>query len=263
METSASPRPDESPLPDEAHASASTLASASSPTVKTYKRASRKGAPRRFACLVSGCHKLYSRAEHLSRHQLNHNPKQIFCCDHSGCRQQFVRADLLARHRKRHNSSYVPRNREPAFCITEHHSLVSGSVTKPLQDVGGTEVLQGQQQQENMARFGVLEPFPTARAPSALELPAITLPPVLHPPTTDALPSLRLSSPRPMPPAQLRMPLHTYQPARLFSSGPLPAPNVSGLGPAAQQLSSDSVHVSMVSSQDLGVSRPDHKRGPV
>jgi hypothetical protein len=36
-----------------------------------YRRASRKGAPRRFDCKYPGCDKLYSRAEHLQRHQLN------------------------------------------------------------------------------------------------------------------------------------------------------------------------------------------------
>lgn len=36
-----------------------------------YKRASRKGAPRRFVCEHAGCDKIYSRAEHLQRHQLN------------------------------------------------------------------------------------------------------------------------------------------------------------------------------------------------
>lgn len=36
-----------------------------------YKRASRKGAPRRFPCEHPGCDKIYSRAEHLQRHQLN------------------------------------------------------------------------------------------------------------------------------------------------------------------------------------------------
>lgn len=36
-----------------------------------YKRASRKGAPRRFVCEHPGCDKIYSRAEHLQRHQLN------------------------------------------------------------------------------------------------------------------------------------------------------------------------------------------------
>ncbi|KAL5614408.1 hypothetical protein BROUX41_004514 [Berkeleyomyces rouxiae] len=108
--TAVSPSPTEY-LPTDATASPS-LKSAST---KPYKRASRRGAPRRFPCTVSGCDKVYSRAEHLNRHQLNHNPKQIFCCDIASCWQKFVRADLLARHKKRHNSSYVPRNREPSF----------------------------------------------------------------------------------------------------------------------------------------------------
>ncbi|KAB5529037.1 fungal-specific transcription factor domain-containing protein [Coniochaeta sp. 2T2.1] len=80
-----------------------------------YKRASRKGAPRRFTCDFAGCDKMYSRAEHLQRHQLNHEPKEIFRCDVGGCDQRFVRSDLLARHRKRHTTSYIPRNRAPSF----------------------------------------------------------------------------------------------------------------------------------------------------
>ena len=36
-----------------------------------YKRASRKGAPRRYACHYEACDKVYSRQEHLQRHQLN------------------------------------------------------------------------------------------------------------------------------------------------------------------------------------------------
>ncbi|TDZ19477.1 Zinc finger protein klf1 [Colletotrichum orbiculare MAFF 240422] len=81
----------------------------------SYKRASRKGAPRRFVCTHPACEKIYSRAEHLQRHQLNHNPKEIFICDIQGCDQKFVRADLLSRHKKRHSSSYTPRNRAPSF----------------------------------------------------------------------------------------------------------------------------------------------------
>ncbi|KAK4152003.1 hypothetical protein C8A00DRAFT_44869 [Chaetomidium leptoderma] len=80
-----------------------------------YKRASRKGAPRRFSCDYPGCDKLYSRAEHLQRHQLNHAPKEIYRCDVAGCDQKFVRADLLSRHKRRHSSSYIPRNRMPSF----------------------------------------------------------------------------------------------------------------------------------------------------
>ncbi|KAK3898911.1 hypothetical protein C8A05DRAFT_37495, partial [Staphylotrichum tortipilum] len=49
-----------------------------------YKRASRKGAPRRFACEYPSCDKIYSRAEHLQRHRLNHVPKEIYRCDIAG-----------------------------------------------------------------------------------------------------------------------------------------------------------------------------------
>ncbi|KAI1407214.1 hypothetical protein F5Y13DRAFT_175465 [Hypoxylon sp. FL1857] len=82
-----------------------------------YKRASRKGAPRRFSCDWPGCDKIYSRAEHLQRHQLNHDPKTIYTCDVPDCTQTFVRPDLLARHKKRHSASYIPRNRTSSFSI--------------------------------------------------------------------------------------------------------------------------------------------------
>ncbi|KAI1372837.1 hypothetical protein F4677DRAFT_456358 [Hypoxylon crocopeplum] len=82
-----------------------------------YKRASRKGAPRRFSCNWPGCDKIYSRAEHLQRHQLNHDPKTIYTCDVPDCNQTFVRPDLLARHKKRHSASYIPRNRTSSFSI--------------------------------------------------------------------------------------------------------------------------------------------------
>ncbi|OHF01754.1 hypothetical protein CORC01_02945 [Colletotrichum orchidophilum] len=101
-----------------------------------YKRASRRGAPRRFVCEHPGCEKLYSRAEHLQRHQLNHNPKEIFICDISGCDQKFVRADLLSRHKKRHSSSYIPRNRAPSFASaasgTQSVPTVSSPTSGPL-----------------------------------------------------------------------------------------------------------------------------------
>ena len=47
-----------------------------------YKRASRKGAPRRFPCEHPGCDKIYSRAEHLQRHQLNRSSVPPRVMDH-------------------------------------------------------------------------------------------------------------------------------------------------------------------------------------
>ncbi|KAH7033700.1 fungal-specific transcription factor domain-containing protein, partial [Microdochium trichocladiopsis] len=76
-----------------------------------YKRASRKNAPRRFACDWPGCDKIYSRSEHLQRHLLNHAPREIYACDEPGCDHKFVRSDLLARHKKRHSPTYIPRTR--------------------------------------------------------------------------------------------------------------------------------------------------------
>lgn len=51
--------------------SGGALAGSGGPGSSAYKRASRKGAPRRFVCSHPGCDKLYTRAEHLQRHQLN------------------------------------------------------------------------------------------------------------------------------------------------------------------------------------------------
>ena len=59
---------------------------------------------RRFACTFDGCDKSYTRAEHLGRHQLNHNPKDIYHCDFPGCSRVFVRQDLCVRHRERHDA---------------------------------------------------------------------------------------------------------------------------------------------------------------
>lgn len=94
----------------------------------TYKRASRKGAPRRFSCDWPGCDKIYSRAEHLQRHQLNHDPKTIYTCDVPDCTQTFVRPDLLARHKKRHSASYIPRNRTSSFSIPTKETVQDMSV---------------------------------------------------------------------------------------------------------------------------------------
>ncbi|RYP51591.1 hypothetical protein DL768_003098 [Monosporascus sp. mg162] len=100
-----------------------------------YKRASRKGAPQKFHCTWPGCDKKYSRAEHLQRHQLNHEPKEIYRCDVPECNQMFVRPDLLARHRKRHSASYVPRNRASSFSIApnvKEQPANGSSVAPPL-----------------------------------------------------------------------------------------------------------------------------------
>ena len=50
------------------------------------------------------CGKTYTRAEHLRRHQQNHEPG-AFLCDFLRCDRTFSREDLLSRHRAKHNDN--------------------------------------------------------------------------------------------------------------------------------------------------------------
>ncbi|KAL2167765.1 hypothetical protein VTG60DRAFT_825 [Thermothelomyces hinnuleus] len=68
------------------------------------RRRSRKGLDKKFECPEKGCGKSYSRAEHLYRHQLNHNPKQVYKCGIGDCQRTFVRLDLCNRHKDRHTA---------------------------------------------------------------------------------------------------------------------------------------------------------------
>ncbi|OGE49081.1 hypothetical protein PENARI_c023G06724 [Penicillium arizonense] len=72
---------------------------------KRRRRSRKVLSDRKFECTFEGCGKSYSRAEHLSRHALNHTPKQIYRCDFPNCYRSFVRQDLCIRHRERHTTS--------------------------------------------------------------------------------------------------------------------------------------------------------------
>ncbi|EFW15210.1 hypothetical protein D8B26_004460 [Coccidioides posadasii str. Silveira] len=71
---------------------------------KQRKRSRKRDSEKKFECKHEGCGKSYSRAEHLYRHQLNHNPKQIYRCKFPNCTRAFVRQDLCIRHQERHNT---------------------------------------------------------------------------------------------------------------------------------------------------------------
>ncbi|KAL3239917.1 Sdd4p RNJ42_04960 [Nakaseomyces bracarensis] len=64
----------------------------------------------RYKCPHPDCDKSFTRQEHLSRHKLNHWPKEIYTCNfvyldtHERCGKTFVRRDLLNRHEKRHET---------------------------------------------------------------------------------------------------------------------------------------------------------------
>lgn len=74
------------------------------PKEEDDSKKSKPGEKRRYHCTFAGCNRDYSRAEHLYRHQLNHNPKEIFRCHYPQCTRTFVRQDLCSRHQERHFS---------------------------------------------------------------------------------------------------------------------------------------------------------------
>ncbi|KAJ4125017.1 hypothetical protein NW768_009358 [Fusarium equiseti] len=57
------------------------------------------------------CHKTFTRAEHLRRHQLSHSPPDL-CCPVPSCNKTFYRKDLLDRHVQKHNQD-GSRAKEP------------------------------------------------------------------------------------------------------------------------------------------------------
>ncbi|KAF2455044.1 fungal-specific transcription factor domain-containing protein [Lineolata rhizophorae] len=91
------------------------------------RRRSRKGLDKKFECPHEGCGKSYSRAEHLYRHQLNHNPKQIYHCDFPDCNRSFVRQDLCARHKERHTARGSQLLRKDTF-MNNLNPIVTGAL---------------------------------------------------------------------------------------------------------------------------------------
>ncbi|KAF9877012.1 C2H2 finger domain transcription factor [Colletotrichum karsti] len=57
------------------------------------------GEEKSFVCPQQGCNKRFTRAEHMQRHALNHQPGGLTC---DICRAHFKRPDLLKRHMDRH-----------------------------------------------------------------------------------------------------------------------------------------------------------------
>lgn len=70
-------------------------------TPTTGRVSKAKKGKRVHACEHPGCGKIFTRAEHRRRHQLNHNPEHSFPCTRPGCGKAFHRLDLLQRHQER------------------------------------------------------------------------------------------------------------------------------------------------------------------
>ncbi|KAF1813312.1 hypothetical protein P152DRAFT_395639 [Eremomyces bilateralis CBS 781.70] len=105
--------------------------SAEHPGSSKKRRRSRKGLDKKFECPHEGCGKSYSRAEHLYRHQLNHNPKQIYHCDFPECNRSFVRQDLCARHKERHTARGSQLLRKDTYMTNTNANHIVNSALNP------------------------------------------------------------------------------------------------------------------------------------
>jgi hypothetical protein len=121
------------------------------------RRRSRKGLDKKFECPESGCGKSYSRAEHLYvfgpcsrisiltgpsyRHQLNHQPKQIFNCDFPDCVRTFVRQDLCNRHRDRHTAKGSQLHRKDSMLGHNHSPITENGRPTSMHGSSSPEVM--------------------------------------------------------------------------------------------------------------------------
>lgn len=90
-----------------------------------------------FPCLH--CDKVFTRSDHLSRHNLNHEPKEVYRCDfmmdeYGGvqrpCGKTFVRKDLKERHLRRHSEIMnFSVTRPPKKSSSRRKSSVSSQTT--------------------------------------------------------------------------------------------------------------------------------------
>ncbi|RHZ48947.1 uncharacterized protein CDV56_100501 [Aspergillus thermomutatus] len=71
-------------------------------TPTTHRISKAKKGKRVHACEFPGCNKVFTRAEHRRRHELNHKPEALYRCTHQNCKKEFHRSDLLTRHMARH-----------------------------------------------------------------------------------------------------------------------------------------------------------------
>ncbi|KAL8668083.1 MAG: hypothetical protein Q9202_000061 [Teloschistes flavicans] len=93
-------------------------------TPTTHRISKAKKGKKVHACEHPGCNKVFTRAEHRKRHEVNHNPEPKYPCHFADCRKPFQRADLLARHmEKQHELPVgVPRTSRSQRSISETSS---------------------------------------------------------------------------------------------------------------------------------------------
>ncbi|KAK2794621.1 hypothetical protein FQN51_000790 [Onygenales sp. PD_10] len=94
-------------------------------TPTTHRVSKAKKGKRVHACNHPGCDKIYTRAEHMRRHEANHNAGRTVRCSVDGCGKEFKRPDLHARHMQRHGEDGNNRQRSHNHVISSPISAAS------------------------------------------------------------------------------------------------------------------------------------------
>ncbi|KAA8906421.1 hypothetical protein FN846DRAFT_718635 [Sphaerosporella brunnea] len=90
-------------------------------TMPTQRISRAKKGKRVHGCNYPGCEKIFTRAEHLRRHQLNHSTEVYYKCEL--CERTFVRQDLLTRHTERHSRATLESHRQTMAHTHTHTTL--------------------------------------------------------------------------------------------------------------------------------------------
>ncbi|KAL9617787.1 MAG: hypothetical protein Q9160_007441 [Pyrenula sp. 1 TL-2023] len=135
-------------------------------TPTTHRVSKAKKGKRVHACPYPGCGKIFTRAEHRRRHELNHSTQPSFPCNRPGCRKAFHRPDLLARH-------------------VERHELESQSEESGMSPSRRRHTSQSSDLPPTMASSTIASPLAPVHTPTQSSS-ALSIGSLLHPPTTEA-----------------------------------------------------------------------------
>ncbi|CEO59952.1 hypothetical protein PMG11_04600 [Penicillium brasilianum] len=127
-------------------------------TPTTHRISKAKKGKRVHACEYPGCNKVFTRAEHRRRHELNHNPEASYRCTHHGCKKAFHRPDLLARHMERHELESQPEQAQ--WTPQTSATLVNDSASIPrcMPMDGGSMMAAASQQSHSMSIGSIVAP---------------------------------------------------------------------------------------------------------
>ncbi|KAJ5972037.1 uncharacterized protein N7479_001955 [Penicillium vulpinum] len=103
-------------------------------TPTTHRISKAKKGKRVHACQHPGCEKVFTRAEHRRRHELNHNPEATYRCAVHGCKKAFHRADLLARHMERHELE--SQSGHPSWASNAQKHIITDSAVSRCMPMG-------------------------------------------------------------------------------------------------------------------------------